>query len=370
MVQCLLFFAVYLTWYGDPTQTMAIHWLSGEDDHQDLVTVEKRQVTGTHRSVEEKNVHTVLLSDLKPDTEYTFRIGSEPEEHRFRTAPSDLTHPLRFIVGGDVFQVQKLFHQMNKAVVAEDPLFAVIGGDIAYALFNGPVRSHRKSLRRWISFLEGWSEDLRTSDGRLIPFLLAAGNHDITPEDSDLFFNFFAFPEKRLYRAIDFSSYLSLVLLDTGHLDPIAGPQTDWLRKTLKEREQIPFRFPVYHVSAYPSYYPFDAALSEEVRKFWCPLFEESGCRIAFEHHNHTYKKTFPIRAGKLDPTGVVYLGDGCWGVEPRPTYDRWYLEKRGRKNNVHLVELKSIDEATIRALDLQGHSLDEITFQRRAVHP
>jgi hypothetical protein len=178
-----------------------------------------------------------------------------------------------------------------------------------------------------------------------------------------LFFSFFAFPEKRLYRTIDFGNYLSLFLLDTNHLDPISGTQTAWLSEALTARAQIPYRLPIYHVAAYPSHYAFENPTSQQVRDLWSPLFEKYNCKVAFEHHNHAYKKTFPIQAGKIDSKGVIYLGDGCWGVEPRSTYDRWYLDKRGRKNNVYLVELQSPNEATIRALDLQGQVLDEITL-------
>lgn len=352
--------AVYLSWYGDPTQTMTVQWISSEDDHEDQIHLGDQVFPGSHHFVEEWIVHEATLTDLKPDTEYTFQIGEDPKEYRFRTAPKELSHPVRFVIGGDADQVKKIFHQMNRTVVAQDPLFAVIGGDIAYSLFSGPVRTERRSLRRWVAFLEDWSDQLQTEEGRLIPLLVVAGNHDITPTNYDLFFQFFAFPEKQLYRAVDFGNYLSLLLLDTGHFSPIEGAQTEWLEGALKARTQVPYRFPVYHIAAYPSHYPFENPTSEQIRTLWSPLFEQFNCKIAFEHHNHTYKKTFPIKAGKIDPSGIVYLGDGAWGVPPRATYNRWYLEKRSAKNNVYLVELTSSNEATIRALDLKGQTLDE----------
>lgn len=355
--------AVYLTWYDDPTRTMAIHWLTREDDHRDVLNLGTTLITGAHHAIEERVVHYALLKDLTPDTEYTFTIGEDPEEFRFLTAPATLTHPVKFIVGGDVYGVKKIFRQMNQVVVAQDPLFAAVGGDLAYALFEGPIRTQRRSMRRWVSFLEAWSRELRTEEGRLIPLLPVAGNHDITPFNHDLMFDFFTFSEARLYRTLDFGKYLSLYLLDTGHLDPIQGAQTEWLAEALQSRAAISHQFPIYHIAAYPSHYPFEAEASEQIRTFWCPLFEQYSLPVAFEHHNHCYKKTYPIKEGKIDPAGVFYLGDGAWGTEPRHTYNRWYLKKRSRKNNVYLVELKSPTEATVIALDLKGQVLDEMTI-------
>jgi hypothetical protein len=82
----------------------------------------------------------------------------------------------------------------------------------------------------------------------------------------------------------------------------------------------------------------------------------------AFENHNHAFKRTHPIKASQVDPTGVVYIGDGSWGVNPRKTNDLWYLDKKSRKNCILLVELTA-KEATVQALDLFHTPLDQITF-------
>ena len=56
-----------------------------------------------------------------------------------------------------------------------------------------------------------------------------------------------------------------------------------------------------------------------EIQKAWCPLFEEHGVDAVFENDHHTYKRTYPLTAGKRDDEkGVVYLGDGAWGTRTR----------------------------------------------------
>jgi acid phosphatase type 7 len=126
------------------------------------------------------------------------------------------------------------------------------------------------------------------------------------------------------YASLDFGDYLSMIFLDTNHTSPIGGAQTDWLAKTLKEREEFPTVFVYNHVPAYPSFRPFKYAEGEEGtgsdnRKYWCPLFERYNVDAVFEHHDHTFKRTHPLLDGRVNDNGIVYLGDGSWGKLRRP---------------------------------------------------
>lgn len=359
--------ALYLTWFSDPTTTMTIQWHTPDDEPNDTVYVEKEDgkwhpIEGSHQSLNYLYIHVAHLAALHPDTEYRFRIGDDSPIYKFRTAPAHLDHPLRFVVGGDVFQSIKLFRRMNQTVVKQNPLFAVIGGDIAYATSWNPFRLRSSAFNRWISFLSEWKNQMVAEDGRLIPFLLAPGNHDIAPDNYELFFTLFAFPQYQLYRAIDFGDYFSLVLLDTGHFQPIEGRQTLWLNQTLAARTHFPYRFAVYHEAAYPSFYPYHGSTPKKIRTYWCPLFEKYRLSLAFENHNHTFKRTHRLKGNRIDAEGILYLGDGCWGARPRKTNDMWYLEKRARKNNIYVVDLTA-REAKVEAIDLFGEVLDSTTL-------
>lgn len=355
--------ALYLSWYGDPTTTMTIQWHTPQEEKGNAIVLETEDgempLDGASSPLAHILVHTAALENLSPDTEYAFRIGSYPTVYKFRTAPDHLDQPLRFVVGGDVYAKTKIFRRMSKTVMAHNPLFVVLGGDLAYAIHSHPFSS---SIKRWLSFLKDWKDCMVASDGRIVPFLLVPGNHDISSDNYETFFTLFAFPQKQLYRAVDFGSYLSLILLDTGHFQPIEGRQTLWLDKALSARPAIPFRFAVYHEAAYPSYYPYQGPIPKKIRTHWVPLFEKYRLTAAFENHNHAFKRTFPIKASRVDPTGVTYIGDGGWGATPRKTNDLWYLAKRGRKNSVIFVDITS-QRATVQILDLLNHPLDELTF-------
>jgi hypothetical protein len=94
------------------------------------------------------------------------------------------------------------------------------------------------------------------------------------------------------------------------------------------------------------------------------PLFEKYQVPFAFEHHNHTYKRTHPIKEGKVDPSGVTYLGDGSWGVPPRQVNTpekRWYLEKTASVSSCFIVTLTR-EKCLIEAKNSQGEVIDLVS--------
>jgi len=233
---------------------------------------------------------------------------------------------------------------------------------------------------------EDWKdEDLITHEGRVVPIIVGIGNHDVVNhhyggsdvllqedwKDDDLmeragrgdideatdevrlkkgpyFYRLFAFPGQPGYGVLDFSDYLSLIILDSSHSNKIPGKQTDWLDRALQERQKQAHLIPVYHKPAYPSHRVQSGGVrqqvwSEQVLKYWVPLFEKYKVRVAFENDDHTYKRTFPLRNDKIDPSGIVYIGDGSWGVgkrEPKTPEEVWYLQQSAQENSAVIVTL------------------------------
>ncbi|NIP84525.1 MAG: metallophosphoesterase, partial [Planctomycetales bacterium] len=138
---------------------------------------------------------------------------------------------------------------------------------------------------------------------------------------------------------LDFGDYLSLWLLDSDHALPVAGAQTEWLAAALAAHDSRPHRFACYHKPAYGTAKPS----SEAVRQHWVPLFEKYKLTAAFENDHHTYKRTHPLRQNKIDhQQGVLYLGDGAWGVGTREVKnpDAWYLAHAESRRHLILVTL------------------------------
>ena len=112
---------------------------------------------------------------------------------------------------------------------------------------------------------------------------------------------------------------------------------------------------------AYPSQRSYDGQPTVQVRENWVPLFEKHGIEVAFEHHDHTYKRTHPIRGGTVSADGIVYIGDGAWGVKEREgaSKDAWYIKRFSSKRHAIIVTLDK-DGRSFLMVDEDGKVIDE----------
>jgi hypothetical protein len=77
---------------------------------------------------------------------------------------------------------------------------------------------------------------------------------------------------------------------------------------------------------------------------------------MVFENHDHTFQRTKPLLRGATNADGIVFLGDGLWGIASRnPDTSRTYLDVANNNHHVHLVTLTASNR-TVEAVDLQGN--------------
>jgi hypothetical protein len=364
---------VYLTWRGDPLTTMVVHYHTdapdpsvvsyGDREAGGAHTAYPHRVEGTSRKVVDRHVHTVELTGLTPGATYYFTVGTgEPArqaEHHFQMPPAE--GPIRFALGGDM-GTDAIVGTLIAAAAARDPHFIVVGGDIAYA--NGDPQN----VELWDQWFAHWTRHARTRDGALLPIIAGIGNHEVnkregTPEDrAPMYLPFFeqgGLP----YFTRRFGDRLAIVVLDTGHLYPHAA-QADWLAEQLEATAGVAFQVPVYHVPLYPSNRAWLGPESIAGRTHWLPLFDAHRVPVAFEHHDHLYKRTKPMRDNAVTDVGTVYLGDGCFGRRERAAVNSgaWYMERAESRSHFWVVDVDG-DTMRCQALDASGAVFDDITF-------
>lgn len=367
---------LYLTWQHSPETTMTIQWVSDSErlnDEVEFRAVDEtlwKNASGNHLPLPNGSaylLHRVELTDLTAGAEYIFRTGPDAIEYKFMTMPSQLQEPLRFVVGGDIYHDGVEFLEAtNKQAAKTNPHFALLGGDIAYS--GSKFSFYREDDERWITWLKAWKRDMITADGRLIPMIVTIGNHDVNgrygqgPNQARFFYSFFRPDKNEVYQCYDFGNYLSIIALDSGHTASIPGTQTLWLNEALNKRKDVTNKIAFYHVPAYPSARSDQQIYCVSIRKHWVPVFEQYGLHLAFEHHDHAYKRTHPIRKGKIDAAGVTYIGDGSWGVEtPRvPQKSRWYLAQAASARQFVLVTLDQ-KQRTVTSITSNGRLLDRL---------
>ena len=78
------------------------------------------------------SVFRAELTGLTPGTEYEFRIGTMSPAYRFRTMPAKATKALYLCLGRRPRRQPARHQQQYQAAAKQDPMFALIGGDLGY----------------------------------------------------------------------------------------------------------------------------------------------------------------------------------------------------------------------------------------------
>jgi len=393
--------SLMLTWQSDPTTTMTVDWHVIDEDR---TYMEVRRMGASSWSDplqaeaidfpwSNRTVHRVEVTGLEPGTRYEFRFGQSSKIYNFRTMPADLTNPVRIAVGGDTMHNQAWMEQTSRQAMKYDLDFILIGGDLSYADALPPEEQRQRNPyaprleNQWYGWLEAYKNSLITDDYRVVPVVASIGNHEVRggyyyrdqgrPDhlhyrDSDewraeaapYFFSLFAFPGLPGYGVLDFGDYLSILLLDSDHANPVTS-QNGWLEQTLSERQHVRHVFPIYHVPAWPSVRNMNDRTHQAVRENWVPIFERFNLEVVFEAHDHAYKRTHPIRDGRISPNGVIYVGDGAWGTSTRriggnQDHDNWYIAEAASERHFILLTLHGTQRHMLMVND-QGEVIDEL---------
>ena len=357
-----------LVWTDAPATKATLCWNTAEAGH--LHRVRLREEGSEEETVHESSrdgrysdesptlfFHHVHLSDLEPATKYHVVFESDGKRSPamyFVTAPEEDV-PLSLLFGADSrsgLKERRLMNRMLSKMFTESqasdraPIIAFAhGGDF---VVQG---SHLDQWSQWMS-----DHELTTgADGRLMPVIPTRGNHDY----SELFNEVFAFPPKDTnYYITDIGPQIRMITLNTE--TSIAGDQLKWLKEALPfSRSEKRWLLVQYHRPAFPA-----VKLPSLSRFYWVPLFEKHNVDMVCEGDGHNIKRTPPIRDSKIDPTGVVYIGEGGLGVGQRtPKKDRWYLSSPQAKTGMgHHIQLLTFDREQLayRVVMLGGEVFDE----------
>lgn len=362
-------------WKGDASTEATISWSTAEEGEKhvvhygtvdrgsDIAKYEKVQTcdrSGLYTVSKEGETsgyyHHARLTGLKPATKYFFVLESDGNFSKrlyFMTAPAKGTD-FSIIHGGDSRSGHSARCQINEMIadmVSKDP------GIMAFAHGGDYIGSGRQwSLwSLWLSHHE-----LTTGkDGRVLPFIPAIGNHDGGPLYKEIFD---ILPDQPNWYTTSFGKDVALVTLDT--CVGAEGAQSEWLEGELKRlRPTTKWLLTQYHHPLYPA-----VKNPPKHKEIFCPLFEKYNVDLACEADGHCIKRTLPIRADKLDPTGVTYIGEGGLGVGQRPPKtDRWYLEGGVLGADNHVMELGFSDKALrIQVILLGGKVFDDHSLNVR----
>lgn len=296
-------------------------------------------------SIGKRNVHSVQITDLSPETYYTMRLvheGKVIKEFTYKTLPDENSEtPIIIATGGDVGLTQVAVN-VTRIVTEYNPDVLIIGGDIAYD--NGMCNCYFAYDLYFKPFNE-----LNEKLGRLVPVIIGVGNHDIGrdilagrfhpadkkgpriiqyfphesvyDENGKVTSKLPAFEERKSYHYHKLGKVF-ILMPDTGMMTGYDGEQFEWMSAVTEAHKKNPklvfYHNPYYFGCADTHIYK---EAEEMHNKLWNPFFFKYRFMTIFENDEHVFKKTYPLIEGEIvAPKGVhgtVFIGNGGWGTWP-----------------------------------------------------
>jgi hypothetical protein len=335
-------------WNDDPATTMVIGWNQldgvnpvlkwGPTDHgREAAAYPNTLSPYKSNTVLDMHTHFAKLTGLTPDTYYYFVIQDSvgtSKRFYFLTAP-DTQKDFTFIIGGDTknsgdaYAAAQLSNQMVSKL---RPLFAQFNGD--YCSDNGTNPNY------WDAWLDNWSNQTTTEDGRLIPHIAVHGNHE--NGNYEVLHQLFDTPatnnDPYSYYALTFADKLMKIFALNSELqngDTWAAAfarQNQWLADELADSADVEFLISGYHKPLRP--HTSGKAENPTLIAEWADLFYNHGMDISTDADSHMVKYTFPLApCDESDPEcfesfkkdeqfGTFFFGEGSWGAGPRVNDD------------------------------------------------
>ncbi|HNS19131.1 MAG TPA: metallophosphoesterase family protein [Sedimentisphaerales bacterium] len=325
---------------------------------------EQTPLTGRIAGPADCNMHEVRIENLKPQTNYFYRVISTTSSGResvsdlysFQTAVEERT-PYAFGVVSDTQTNPPVWGKIASLVFAERPNFVVHAGDI---VGEGPKT-------------EQWTDHfLRPAHGLMsrVPIFAILGNHD---QDHANYYRYICNPAPE-YRYTFMYGNAQFFLLDTKRDVAVGSEQYRWLEQELA-KSKATWKFAVHH---HPPYSSDENDYGDTWKGQQSPrgdlklrplvgLYEKYGLDICFFGHIHDYERTWPIRADQVDPAhGVIYLqvGGAGGGLENYAPTRSWFTAKVHRDHHFALVNICG-NTLYLQAIDQSGILFDQITLHK-----
>lgn len=394
---------IHLAYGADPRTTATISWqTAGSTDVETaaarVVVAEvtgpdgaTRAVVGWTDAYAEYPVvlaHHVLLTGLRPDAAYRYRVGDGmvwSDRFTFRTAAAG-ARPFRVAAVGDMgsdtsaaigkvlehgeFSTPPEARDVPPAagetlarMIASDPELVTFVGDVSYATEVQP---------EWDEWFRFW-EPL----GARVPTMFASGNHEHEdgPWEDHAFFTRVALPGNERNFSYDYQG-VHFVVLDTERTGETA--QGAWLEADLaaaRANPETPWIIAYFHKAPYGT---GGHRSNGDVRNRWTPLFDRYGVDLVLAGHNHNYERTYPVAFNErvvdtaandyADPGAPIYVVTGGGGISMEGAWDTQPAWSAARYLEHHFTTL-DVDPAraiTVTAIASDdGATLDRFTLRK-----
>lgn len=253
--------------------------------------------------------HVIRLDDLEPGTSYFYRVRSGPgavsEVSSFKTVSADPSAAIRFAVLGDHGCGCDAQYAVLDVIKARAPDLVLTTGDNAY--YDG---TPAEVLRNYFVPLADLMDH--------VPVYPCLGNHDVRTGDGKPLLDEVYLP---VNDAIGSESYYSFqrgnclfIALDSNADLSTTTFQYEWLEEEL-QRTTADWVICFFH---HPLYSDSSHGDDQVLQFYLAPLFEEYSVDLVLAGHDHSYQRSYPLRAGRaidgsmepnfVDPGAPIYV--------------------------------------------------------------
>lgn len=309
------------------------------------------------------SMHAVRLTGLPASSAVFYRIVPARGEP---SGPASATHraqldrgpgaPVTFAVVGDTQDQCGAWGGLAERIRAERPAFVLHVGDIV---------EEGNELGRWRSEFFAPARRLFATT----PVWAVLGNHEA---DSPLYYRYFGGPPPGWRQSFVFGDAECFLVDSERDLSP-GSEQYVWLDRALA-RSGAGWRFVAVHRPPFTS----DRDEYGDTARGGCPegdprtrplvpLLEAHGVDVLFCGHVHAYERSQPVRDGRVDDDGVVYVQTGGGGGRLEESADTrsWHAAALRRCHHYVTVSLQG-ETMELRAYDAGGGLFDVCTRRRR----
>lgn len=317
----------------------------------------------------ERNICSVELSNLTPNTEYRYRVGKTvmSEDFTFVTAKGRGETEFSFLhITDPQYGTEADSHIFNNLIQKAYEKDA----DLRFGFFTGDIVDRGGREEQWNWFFD-------RSSLRTLPIAAGVGNHEYydnsgTPKiQSNEYFNQYFHNPSNGHPDLQNSTYFFhynnalFVMLDTefqGYASQVA-----WFREVM-ETQAAQYIIVGMHKSFYGSQY---ASQGLAVKNTWRKVFEDYNVDLVLSGHDHIYARTVPMYQDKptTNPNlGITYIIGGSGGrkfysVNTSPTSNTQYYDHYVENTSVANIITVTESNLTIELIDLQGNTLDTATL-------
>ncbi len=329
---------IAVSFHGDSSSQIGLSWYTPDKDDElfgndvevlNADTMEKLDIeyevdTGEAEYDSDSVYHQTVISGLEAGCKYIFRVGDAASEQwseygSFITASEDIDE-FKFVAVTDTQSGHLPDAYFSTATMTKA---LEIAGDSAFIMHGGDFVDDGDEEYLWLA-------QMNTAKELMLHNIIApaVGNHE---EDENAFWQHFKIPHTNehkttgAYYSYDYGK-AHFVVLDTNKENEdgtsyIDDEQLKWLEDDLNKAKDngvewivVNMHKGLYTVGEHSDSDKFDG--EDGARKRVGEVFEKYGVDLVIQGHDHCPSVTHPLKDGKIDENGVIYINTGSAGAK------------------------------------------------------